>query len=444
MAIFSSTVKTCLALLSGLMALSFLMFAALFPKNVPWQQQEPKVLPLTRNGCGCTPGMENCRMTSLNDVFFSFQSLVKCGVVQNITAYVSLETDELFSGLAKLAGMRKMQPRMGRSVDVWMKSHCPDGSLPDVVVFNFNLDFNANFSPQEEDQWNRLRKKTVILSWFDDLHAHDSVTEWRMKTSMRRSTELLGTYAYLFRSWYPRQAVATKNITWLPHSASNSFVQFSHPNVSAVNSMLVSGNLEAKFYPCRKDAAVKADGISSQVLPHPDPHYSKGRGNDYPSHLRRYRFAVATNSFGYVFGKCFEIPATGAAVIIDKKTAPILKVLGFMEGEHYFSFDCNMPEGFQETRGYSNLHKVLKHLMRTNMAEKVETVRSQGMQLVKNYHTTSHRVVQFLYRIADHMRDKGKEIPSKIHGIHSLGKCFEHPNSKDLRYPWYFQRDPSI
>ena len=336
-----------------------------------------------------------------------------------------------------------MNRREGRRVDEWMKSHC-NGTLPDVVFFHFNLDFNSIFTVEEENQWLFLKKRCTIFTWFDDLHFHDSVTEWRMKTAMRRSTEVLGTYMYLFRSWYPLQATSEKNITWLPHSASSSFTKFLQPNFSASNSMLVSGNLEPRFYPCRSRAALSVDNHTSFLLPHPDPGYNDRKRNDYSSLLREHAFALATNSVGYILAKCFEIPATGTVAIIDNKSTEVLKLLGFQEGKNYFGFNCSIPEGFQTPVGVSDLSDVLQSLLQENMQKKVQAVRLEGMQFVKSFHTTSHRVVQVLYRIAAHVQSKTSRAVLD-ENLLKPGHCFNDDISIDIPYPWYVQqRDLSI
>ena len=100
----------------------------------------------------------------------------------------------------------------------------------------------------------------------------------------------------------------------------------------------------------------------------------------YAIELNKYLCSfVDCSKFGYVVGKYFEIPLSGALLLAEYTSD--LDNLGFKNGENYISVDKD------------NFFEILDYII--SRSEKYRDIRMNGRQLILDNHTNINRFEQF-------------------------------------------------
>lgn len=235
---------------------------------------------------------------------------------------------------------------------------------------------------------------TLIMVWNDDLHYYDQFTPTELREKIFRRTDVLvGTYTYEMDEYFasvlharesgvalqPRDMPLTM---WLPHSAGPDFTQFSF-NDAPINKLLLSGARGSNWYPLRHwlGQYQSTHAASMDVYQHSGYYVSDNQSEIFATYLRAYRAGITTTLlFQYVIAKIFEIPATGALLVVNRDTAPLLEALGMNEREHYVGFDRMDPEA------------TIEWVMDPANRAQVDRIRRSGMDLVHARHLVTHRV----------------------------------------------------
>jgi len=109
---------------------------------------------------------------------------------------------------------------------------------------------------------------------------------------------------------------------------------------------------------------------------------------DYARIIHSYLAAITdTSQKNYLIAKLFEIPATGALLLVNVEASNFLDHLGFEDGVHYMSYTIDSME---ETISFAVLPK---------NRPIVDRIRRNGHALVHKHHTTSTRA-HFIHSLA--------------------------------------------
>jgi hypothetical protein len=224
--------------------------------------------------------------------------------------------------------------------------------------------------------------KKVILA--DDLHWREEPVRWSKLHAYLLCEVVISTYAYRFEELYPEVCNLTR-VVWSAHSASADF--FLPFDEEAENAVLLSGAVNAA-YPLRQklSALTGAEGDRIVRLPHPGYHFGYDYGRDaavgpgYARTLNRYRAAFTDGTkYRYTVAKVFEIPATGALLLVDAALrAPLLR-LGFVDGEHYLSASAE------------DLADRVRYVLDESNHPRLDAIRRNGQALVRDRHQTGDR-----------------------------------------------------
>ncbi|GAB9463524.1 hypothetical protein Gpo141_00000980 [Globisporangium polare] len=229
---------------------------------------------------------------------------------------------------------------------------------------------------------------TLLLVWNDDLHYYDQFNPLELREKiLKRADVLVGTYTYQMDEYFasvthemnPRDLPMT---LWLPHSAGPDFTRGSF-NDFPIRKILLSGARGANWYPLRHwlGAFQESHRDMMDVYQHSGYYVSDNQSEIFASYLRSYQAGVTTTLlFHYVIAKVFEIPATGALLLVNRDVAPLLQALDLNEMEHYVGFDRMDPD--------TALHWTLDPLNQKD----VDRIRKAGMELVRKQHMVTNRV----------------------------------------------------
>lgn len=231
----------------------------------------------------------------------------------------------------------------------------------------------------------RLPCRKAILA--DDLHWWDAEMRMRKAVGFALCDTIIATVGYQWNKLYPEFA-GTKNVVWVPHSASPDFLI--PYNCNPENAIFVSG-AAGRYYPLRN----RMRGLSGErgtaivCLDHPgyytgfDYAQNEAIGRRFARKINNYRAAFTDSSvFEYVVAKYFEIPATGALLVADNSVSGPLRQLGFLENEHYIAVSGD------------DLEEKIRFVLDERNHEELDQIRRKGQELVWARHTTSHRARQ--------------------------------------------------
>lgn len=229
---------------------------------------------------------------------------------------------------------------------------------------------------------------TLLLVWNDDLHYYDQFDPLALREKVfKRADVLVGTYTYQMDEYFaavthemnPRDLPMT---LWLPHSAGPDFTRSSF-NTFPIRKILLSGARGANWYPLRHwlGAFQESHRDLMDVYQHSGYYVSDNQSEIFASYLRAYQAGVTTTLlFHYVIAKVFEIPATGALLLVNRDVAPLLQALDLNEMEHYVGFDRMDPA------------TAMRWALDPVNQEAVDKIRQAGMELVRKQHMVSNRV----------------------------------------------------
>ncbi|RLN89498.1 hypothetical protein BBJ28_00015708 [Nothophytophthora sp. Chile5] len=261
---------------------------------------------------------------------------------------------------------------------------------PSVLLFCLNSFHYPMALLQEHSRYFRELRAlgTVIAVWNDDLHYYDQFDPITLRDQIFTSVDVLvGTYTYFMDDYFASvtRSVSARDLpltVWLPHSSGPDFVNASF-NEHPINKILLSGKLGSNWYPLRHwlGGFQQTHRGVMDVYQHSGYYVADNQSTIYASYLRAYRAGITTTLlFQYVIAKIFEIPSTGALLVMNRDMAPLLAALGMHEGQHYVGFDRRDPEAavwwVSDPRNWPE----------------IDRIRLAGMQLVHEMHQVTNRV----------------------------------------------------
>ncbi len=249
---------------------------------------------------------------------------------------------------------------------------------PEVILFWEGYRLINRHTRQVE----ALDCKKVILA--DDLHWREEAVRWSKLLAYLLCDVVISTYGYRFGDFYP-EVCNMKEVVWSPHSASADFLM--PINEQAENAVLLSGAVNAA-YPMREMlwALTGDEGDRIVRLRHPGYRCGFDHGRDaavgpgYARTLNRYRTSFTDGTkYGYTVAKVFEIPATGALLLVDATLRAPLQRLGFVDGEHYLSASAE------------DLVERVRYVLDESNHPRLDAIRKNGQAMVWDRHKTSDR-----------------------------------------------------
>jgi hypothetical protein len=249
---------------------------------------------------------------------------------------------------------------------------------PEVILFWEGYGLINRHARQIE----ALDCRKAILA--DDLHWLNEAARWSKLLAYLLCDVVISTYAYRFDELYP-EASRLKRVVWSPHSAS---VDFLLPfNEAAENAVFLSGAVNSA-YPLRQMLWALTGPEGDRVVRQPHPGYHCGYdhrraaavGPGYARILNRYRTSFTDGTiYLYTVAKVFEIPATGALLLVDSALRAPMQRLGFVDGEHYLSASAE------------DLVERIRYVLDESNHPRLDAIRRNGQALVWDRHKTSDR-----------------------------------------------------
>lgn len=303
--------------------------------------------------------------------------------MQQLGRYVSREFYYTMQDLIRVHQWRQVEPWMLVQPPKLLKNRLLEiaGGIPEVVLFWESYDqFNCTSA-----ELHALGCRLALFA--DDLHSWeepDSIRQDKLR-AFSACDVILSSYAYAFDRFYP-ELRGLKTAIWTPHAASPDFVlPF---NTEPENAILLSGCVHS-FYPLRTQMwNLYKRGGSHAIVLHDHPGYGEGFdyendlriGRGYARLIRRYRAGFTDGGrVGYTVAKHFEIPATGALLVADRKVSGPLQQLGFVENEHYVPVSAD------------NLEETIRHLLDARNHAETDEIRRRAQHLVLSAHRTADR-----------------------------------------------------
>ena len=227
---------------------------------------------------------------------------------------------------------------------------------------------------------------TAIWFWADDLHWL-SIEQQERNTAVFRSgvvDVVVGNYMDLLDRMIP--AAASLPRLHLPHAVTAHFLL--PLNLTPLSRVLLAGSADEIWYPYRAIVAAKVAAGDARFVQLSHPGYTPAElatntafiGADFASVLHEH-LAVITDglTLNYTVAKCFEVPATGALLLVNSELTPHLSPLGFVRGVHFVEYTL------------STLDTVVDWVLEPTNRRAVDAIREQGQTLVWARHTVHHR-----------------------------------------------------
>lgn len=239
------------------------------------------------------------------------------------------------------------------------------------IVFMFGVPYHNR--PRVVPGLLDLNKNTKLAMWPGDVQCYGNKECLDGKLKVFEACDLIicDTFAY-FKKMYPQFMSKYEFMPkWFAPYERYAKLKF---NENPIMKCLVSGHCYSNpaVYPRRISIIEK--GGNSVVWGQPG--YI---GDDYANLLHSY-YCCATSCtiFGYVVGKCYEIPAVGSLLLVEENED--LRKTGFIPYVHYVPID------------YHDANKKIKDCLEN--PHEYNHIRRQGMEYVRKNHTLKHRMIQ--------------------------------------------------
>ena len=288
--------------------------------------------------------------------------------------YVSVEFFHLFRTLRHAYGWGFVEG--GSWKEVADSSFARFGHAPDILLLVEHYSV-ADWGPRDP----RLQN-TIIWGLSDDLHWHNPKQEQSKLAGLAAVDAIVACYAPLLDHFYPTLSDLAPRMH-LPHAASALFLLPLNSNPTP--RVLIAGASSLPWYPHRAAALSRAAAGDRRfaALPHPGYEARAGHpslGKAFADMLRSHLAVLTDGSIlNYTVGKVFEIPATGALLLVNAQLERFLLPLGFVAGMHYVSYT------------EISMDAVVDWVLRASNREAVDRIRAQGQALVWARHTVNHR-----------------------------------------------------
>ena len=229
-----------------------------------------------------------------------------------------------------------------------------------------------------------LSQVTNLVLIIDDIHHANSIQIPRIKV-IKKTAIVFCSYSYEFTRWgLPKPT----NLYFFPHSAR----WICEYNQNPINKILISGRI-SDIYPDREFAHNKAlkypsifDILKCNVS------YRDNNTNDdsiygkkFYDYLNKYLCCYVDTARDYILAKIFEICAAGSLLFcMDTNVKHIMNELGFEDDINYIS--CTRENFMDKARWIVNNKNI----------KKINTIRQNGYELIKNNHTWENRMKYLL------------------------------------------------
>ncbi|WP_010268039.1 glycosyltransferase [Paenibacillus senegalensis] len=199
-------------------------------------------------------------------------------------------------------------------------------------------------------------------------------------------------YRDRFLKWYPE---FSKQMRWLPHHANTDI--FTDYDLHKETDLLMTGALIEPYYPLRTTIVKRlAERPEFMHLPHPgyrqidDQDVTAKVGKKYAMELNKAKICFTCNSiYHYPVMKYFEIAACNSLLMAPY--SPEIGDLGFIPGVNFVAID---EHNFEEKAYYYLRHEEERSLIALN-----------GMNMIRQKHSTRKRAAEFLESIKQIIRD---------------------------------------
>ena len=234
--------------------------------------------------------------------------------------------------------------------------------------------------------YKKFAKRNIkILFYMDDLHHDGTSIRNRQSTLIKESHLVISTYKYTFNKYFPD--VSLDKVYWFPHSYPTNFkIEF---NEDPITKILITGNCNWRVYPYRRKMIMyRKRGYPDAIDTLQHPGYAEKRegalvGYDYYKYMSKYiaSFSCCSNEkTPYVVAKTFEIPATGALLLMyDDLVKEPMKELGFIDKHNYLSVNDD------------NMEDVIKFIIDPSNKDKITEMRRNGYEHVWKNHLHMNR-----------------------------------------------------
>lgn len=229
-------------------------------------------------------------------------------------------------------------------------------------------------------------KSCKIIYIIDDLHTCGKIKRARSK-NYNLVFKIFATYGYCMNKFY--SMIPSNKIVWFPHSA-RYIIPF---NFNPINKILISGRVTQEQYPNRFKILQLSKKINFIYYHQPTLNgYRAQNKNDIETQLYGKKFYELLNSYlicftcdasqnrPYILAKHFEILGSGSLLFAcNPNTKKNFESLGFIDEIDYIS--CNSENMLEKINWLSDIKNL----------EKINIIRKNGYEKVKNNHTWIHR-----------------------------------------------------
>lgn len=272
-----------------------------------------------------------------------------------------------------------------------------DYTLVDLSDFELNSDFNIILKKYSKaksalviENHDGILVNHVFSNFFttnitkyvfaDDIHKFNEIK----KNYYEKFDGLFVTYYNPFLKLYPQ--INKKKVYWCPHGYTVDYLlKF---NENPTNKILLSGAI-GLLYPVRKYLLKLSQGELHGKINHlKHPGYKvfdydsldKKIGKSYASVLNGHICCFTDClTYGFVVSKYFEIPASGSLLLAVNPQDDKLEQLGFKDSINYV--ECTID----------NLKEKINWILDPMNKSKVDEIRKNGMDLVRNSHSIENR-----------------------------------------------------
>jgi hypothetical protein len=246
------------------------------------------------------------------------------------------------------------------------------GRTPDVILFL--QDFGVLDVSRRRDL--TILNDTVVFEWVDDMWYSDNARD-----GMRGADVLFPTYEYLLDPVF--HGVLARPRVWMPHSVMPAFLRLPL-NATPVARVLLVGSSDPKGYPLRWLVTEKLEKGDNRFNVFKSPGWHVPNGVDHQGEMGEamngHLATIADGSSGhFLVGKCFEMPASGALMIMSDDIQGPLAAVGFLSGVHYLAYNKD------------TLDAVVDWVLAPANRAAVDRMRAAGREVALAVHQTHHR-----------------------------------------------------
>lgn len=227
--------------------------------------------------------------------------------------------------------------------------------------------------------------KIKISFLIDDIH-HAGKIRYARHLTIKRTTNVFATYAYIFRKKYN----GNYNLYWFPHSCAFTDIKF---NDNVKEKVFITGRLSLTNYPNRLKFVqlIKSKKYCNSIeYFKPNVKYRITTDNVRLIYGKRYIQKLneflccftcdASKKRPYIVAKHFEILSSGSLLLAcNPHTKKEFESLGFKDMVHYISCDS------------TNMEEKVQFILDKNNRKNIDIIRKNGQEYALKKHTVEQR-----------------------------------------------------